>query len=99
MGQNLNGSFAFSSTESCAKQALLLTLNLQLAGCPSERLKQKRRSSLTAAFKTCAGMNDAGHEPKLQDQEDLYLTEQPYGLVCGVLTDLPANDWSNAALT
>jgi hypothetical protein len=24
--------------------------------------------------------------------EDLYLTEQPYGLVCGVETDLPAND-------
>lgn len=24
--------------------------------------------------------------------DDLYLTEQPYGLVCGVVTDLPAND-------
>jgi hypothetical protein len=24
--------------------------------------------------------------------EDLYLTEQPYGFVSGVLTDLPAND-------
>ena len=35
----------------------------------------------------------------LQVYEDLYLTEQPYGLVCGVLTDLPANDSSNAALT
>ena len=31
--------------------------------------------------------------------DDLYLTEQPYGLVCGVETDLPAIDWSNAALT
>jgi hypothetical protein len=28
----------------------------------------------------------------LQLYEDLYLTEQPYGLVCGVETDLPAND-------
>ena len=35
----------------------------------------------------------------LQLYEDLYLTEQPYGLVCGVETVLPANDWSNAALT
>jgi hypothetical protein len=24
--------------------------------------------------------------------DDLYLTEQPYGLVSGVATDLPAND-------
>jgi hypothetical protein len=24
--------------------------------------------------------------------DDLYLTEQPYGLVCGVEIDLPAND-------
>ena len=24
--------------------------------------------------------------------DDLYLTEHPYGLVCGVETDLPAND-------
>ena len=31
--------------------------------------------------------------------EDLYLTEQPYGLVCGVETDLPANDSSSAAFT
>jgi len=28
----------------------------------------------------------------LQLYDDLYLTEQPYGLVCGVETDLPAND-------
>jgi hypothetical protein len=28
----------------------------------------------------------------LQRYDDLYLTEQPYGLVCGVETDLPAND-------
>jgi hypothetical protein len=28
----------------------------------------------------------------LQLYEDLYLTEQPYGLVCGVETDLPDND-------
>src|SRR5262249_48111129 len=28
----------------------------------------------------------------LQFYVDLYLTEQPYGLVCGVETDLPAND-------
>ena len=40
----------------------------------------------------------AGSHP-LQLYEDLYLTEQPYGLVCGVVTDLPANDSSNAALT
>jgi len=26
------------------------------------------------------------------DYEDLYLTEHPYGLVCGVETVLPAND-------
>ena len=31
--------------------------------------------------------------------DDLYLTEQPYGLVCGVVTGLPARDSSNAALT
>jgi hypothetical protein len=31
--------------------------------------------------------------------DDLYLTEQPYGLVCGVLTDFPANDSSRAAFT
>ncbi len=29
----------------------------------------------------------------------LYLTEQPYGLVCGVVTGLPANDSSNATFT
>ena len=28
----------------------------------------------------------------LHPYEDLYLTEQPYGLVCGVEIDLPAND-------
>ena len=28
----------------------------------------------------------------LRIYEDLYLTEQPYGLVCGVEIDLPAND-------
>jgi hypothetical protein len=28
----------------------------------------------------------------LELYEDLYLTEQPYGLVCGVEIDLPAND-------
>jgi hypothetical protein len=31
--------------------------------------------------------------------DDLYLTEQPYGFVCGVVTGLPARDSSNAALT
>ena len=31
-------------------------------------------------------------DPQLQNYEDLYLTEHPYGLVCGVETDLPAND-------
>jgi hypothetical protein len=28
----------------------------------------------------------------LQLYDDLYLTEQPYGLVCGVEIDFPAND-------
>ena len=28
----------------------------------------------------------------IKNYEDLYLTEHPYGLVCGVETDLPAND-------
>ena len=31
--------------------------------------------------------------------EDLYLTEQPYGLVVGLLTGLPVSDSSSAALT
>ena len=31
--------------------------------------------------------------------EDLYLTEQPYGLVVEVVTGLPARDSSSAALT
>jgi len=31
--------------------------------------------------------------------DDLYLTEQPYGFVSGVATDLPANDCSSAAFT
>jgi hypothetical protein len=35
----------------------------------------------------------------LQLYDDLYLTEQPYGLVFDVVTDLPANDSSNAAFT
>ena len=30
--------------------------------------------------------------PEQEFYEDLYLTEQPYGLVSGVLTDLPASD-------
>lgn len=33
-----------------------------------------------------------GQQPQLRNYEDLYLTEHPYGLVCGVETDLPAND-------
>jgi hypothetical protein len=31
--------------------------------------------------------------------DDLYFTEQPYGLVCGFETGLPASDSSSAALT
>ncbi len=31
--------------------------------------------------------------------EDLYLTEQPYGLVVGLLTGLPVSDSSSADLT
>src|SRR5437867_13457218 len=31
--------------------------------------------------------------------DDLYVTWQPYGFVCGVVTGLPARDSSNAALT
>jgi hypothetical protein len=30
--------------------------------------------------------------PEQEFYEDLYLTEQPYGFVSGVLTDLPDND-------
>jgi hypothetical protein len=49
-----------------------------------------------------AGVGDTG-QPRsataATSYEDLYLTEQPYGLVFGVETVLPANDWSNAALT
>ena len=38
----------------------------------------------------------------LREQEfydDLYLTEQPYGLVCEVVTGLPESDSSSAAFT
>jgi hypothetical protein len=55
--------------------------------------KQKRRSDRDRRFRTCGSCQ--GQE--LYD--DLYLTEQPYGLVCGVLTDFPANDSSRAAFT
>jgi hypothetical protein len=48
--------------------------------------KQKRRSSSTAASESSVVIC------LLQLYEDLYLTEHPYGLVCGVETDLPAND-------
>jgi hypothetical protein len=37
--------------------------------------------------------------PEQEFYEDLYLTEHPYGLVSGVATDLPDNDWSRAAFT
>ena len=49
------------------------------------RCKQKRRSSPTAASKSLVIY-------PLRLYEDLYLTEHPYGLVCGVETDFPAND-------
>ena len=39
------------------------------------------------------------HRTPLQVYEDLYLTEQPYGLVCALETGLPASDSSSAALT
>ncbi len=52
----------------------------------SMRRKKKRRSSSTAASKPLQVTHP------LQLYEDLYLTEQPYGLVCGVEIDLPAND-------
>ena len=50
------------------------------------RRKQRQRSSSTAASKPLQVRHP------LQLYEDLYLTEQPYGLVCGVEIDLPAND-------
>ena len=37
--------------------------------------------------------------PEQECYEDLYLTEQPYGFVSGVATDLPDNDCSSAAFT
>ncbi len=46
----------------------------------------------------CDVSDPNGLEPA-SDYEDLYFTEQPYGLVCGVETDLPANDSSSAAFT
>src|SRR6266508_2981190 len=45
--------------------------------------KEKRRSSSTAASKLLLSC-------LLLLYEDLYLTEQPYGLVCGVETELPS---------
>jgi hypothetical protein len=48
--------------------------------------KEKRRPHSTAAL-------DFSESCKRQEcYDDLYLTEQPYGFVSGVLTDLPDND-------
>jgi hypothetical protein len=53
---------------------------------PSHRLQKKSGGhSRTAALKLSI-------LPEQEFYDDLYLTEQPYGLVSGVLTDLPAND-------
>jgi hypothetical protein len=53
---------------------------------PSHRQKEKRRSYSDRRFETSESL------PEQKFYEDLYLTEQPYGFVCGVLTDLPSND-------
>ena len=47
--------------------------------------KEKRRSHSAAALKLSI-------LPEQEFYDDLYLTEQPYGFVSGVLTDLPDND-------
>jgi hypothetical protein len=58
--------------------------------------KQKRRSNATADLRVSLSARRAV-TPCLYD--DLYFTEQPYGLVCGFETGLPAMDSSSAALT
>jgi hypothetical protein len=60
-------------------------------------VKQKRRSNETAALKFST--KRTRRSVSLQNYEDLYLTEQPYGLVCAFETGLPASDSSSAALT
>jgi hypothetical protein len=55
--------------------------------------KEKRRSHSDRRFETIQCLSEQ------EFYEDLYLTEQPYGFVSGVVTDLPANDCSSAAFT
>ena len=87
-------------TAAATQISRIRTFSLQLANVLNSpemftisKYKQKRRSCSTAAYNAFCRLHP------LQLYEDLYLTEQPYGLVCGVVTDLPANDSSNAALT
>lgn len=53
--------------------------------------KQKRGGHVDRRFETL--------QATTLPYDDLYLTEQPYGFVCGVVTGLPARDSSSAALT
>ena len=53
-----------------------------------------------AICSTGAARTQAGGQRAFRNlYDDLYFTEQPYGLVCGFETGLPANDSSSAALT
>jgi DNA modification methylase len=60
---------------------------------PYRRRKEKRRPYCDRRFEVFESL------PDQKFYEDLYLTEQPYGFVSGVLTALPDNDWSSAAFT
>lgn len=89
--------------QGCAKTERLLAYILHEvlwnAMCPRiafERLmgKQKRRSGSTAALE--CSENRRGQRLL---QGHLYLTEQPYGFVCGVVTALPDSDSSKATFT
>jgi hypothetical protein len=55
------------------------------APTPHSKTKEKRRSLSDRRF-------ELSILPEQEFYEDLYLTEQPYGLVSGVATDLPDND-------
>ena len=46
-----------------------------------------------------ADANTQGASALQNSYDDLYLTEQPYGLVCEVVTGFPVSDSSSAALT
>jgi len=62
----------------------------------SNHNKRKAAVKMTAAFRIYCRLDACLHR---QVYDDLYLTEQPYGLVWALDTGLPANDWSSAFLT